>query len=233
MCILKFGLWMNKPTLDEAPCIHGEPSVVPRTCFTELKLSEVEKHAGLYGRLGVGFKRPFVVDRGGMPVWYYPHWSKKWPDALGGVGDAVARVRPFLRPMGTQPGRCSYDLLDESEWRIVHPGEANWARRPHAGFREDYDKFCAECLPLKRPEPDFLIPLEDEGRPYASWLALIIYPDIGVRLLAERDCDLQAALLGVKDPREPPRCLWESHGTAQFERFMKPMQIGLDDCRNF
>ena len=71
--ILKYGLWM---TIDEEedkslkelgicrPC-------VARTCFTELKLSETRTHAKRYGRLGIGFKRPFLFERFGRPMNYF------------------------------------------------------------------------------------------------------------------------------------------------------------------
>lgn len=71
--ILNFGLWMTEEI--ESPFKFDGISIpippTPKTCFTELKLSESRKHAKLYGRLGIGVKRPFVFNRFGRPVVYY------------------------------------------------------------------------------------------------------------------------------------------------------------------
>src|SRR5438132_14253038 len=58
--ILRFGLWMMRDGKEATAMVSGVPITRPtpfRTCFTELKLSEVRSHAHRYGRLGSGFKR--------------------------------------------------------------------------------------------------------------------------------------------------------------------------------
>jgi hypothetical protein len=75
--LLKHGLWM---TIDEEEQSVKDGSgsncfnrpFVARACFTELKLSEVSEHAGIYGRLGIGFKRFFLFNHLGCPMIYYP-----------------------------------------------------------------------------------------------------------------------------------------------------------------
>jgi len=59
------GLWMRKMEmeLDAKFCW-------PATCFTEIKLSDTEKHTERYGCLGFGFSRKFVMERFGAPVQY-------------------------------------------------------------------------------------------------------------------------------------------------------------------
>jgi hypothetical protein len=43
-----------------------------RLCFTEIRLSHAQKHAARYGKLGIGFSRDFILNRGGRPVIYIP-----------------------------------------------------------------------------------------------------------------------------------------------------------------
>ena len=67
---LKYGLWMTEA--DEGELCFGGSNMtiplVPKTCFTELKLSESRKHARKFGRLGIGVKRNFLFDRSGRPL---------------------------------------------------------------------------------------------------------------------------------------------------------------------
>jgi len=41
-------------------------------CFSEIKLSQVREHTERYGRLGFGFRRSFVINNKGAPVFYVP-----------------------------------------------------------------------------------------------------------------------------------------------------------------
>ncbi len=64
--ILKYGLWVCESKGDEEIYVNKKTFLKPlvaRTCFTELRLSEVRKHALRYGRLGIGVKRYFVFNR--------------------------------------------------------------------------------------------------------------------------------------------------------------------------
>jgi len=72
---LEDGLWMNSVDIG----LHSEPDGGlwetihwPATCFTEIKLSNVDEHAQMYGFLGFGFTRQFVMERCGGPVIYVP-----------------------------------------------------------------------------------------------------------------------------------------------------------------
>ena len=55
--ILRYGLWLTEE-VDVEYSVKGGESIVlpntPKTCFTELKLSESRRHAKRYGRLGIG-----------------------------------------------------------------------------------------------------------------------------------------------------------------------------------
>ena len=68
------GLWCKTPRVpdrlgDKTTAKHFEVSR-PITCFTEWPLVESRPHTTRYGRLGLGFPRRFVFDRGGHPVIY-------------------------------------------------------------------------------------------------------------------------------------------------------------------
>lgn len=45
---------------------------IVRLCFTEIRLSQARKHANRYGKLGIGFTRDFIMNKGGRPVIYIP-----------------------------------------------------------------------------------------------------------------------------------------------------------------
>jgi len=74
---LNEGLWMtvNEEIIKGAGDIQIEYNKepfpkVPMTSFTEIKLSEIEKHTQSYGCLGFGFSRDFVIKLDGAPVQY-------------------------------------------------------------------------------------------------------------------------------------------------------------------
>lgn len=227
--ILDYGLWMTEPDdKDEdefkiGSCRGSRPRI-PRTCFTELKISEVRSHAARYGRLGVGFKRPFVIERGGLPVWYYPPWEawKGWLKTLARDNLAFAdkdRYACFLKPMGNGKGVEKYNFLYESEWRIIF---ADWLEHK-------------SLLAIK--------PTEVEGFPYkeakrlryvlpvkSKWLALIIYPSIQILHAAQKDQSLRARLRKIKCEESPSG---HSLKTGGYEGSVLPIELDLDSCRNF
>ena len=229
--ILKYGLWMNDPDDEGEFCIAGHLGyrpVAPRVCFTELKLSEARAHAARYGRLGIGFKRPFVVERGGLPVLYYPHWAGQWLRSIGrqtltfGPKDIYAC---FLKRMGSGT-RISYDYLNESEWRIVL---APWLEEKGYVTRPQNSKEFLDEHPATRETdsqcPRYLLPVN------SRWLALIIYPSIQAKHAAQEDPEVRQLLRAIK-PSGHPGPVPPSE-TAPWEKFILPIEIELDDCRNF
>jgi Putative abortive phage resistance protein AbiGi, antitoxin len=102
--ILTYGLWMT----DEAEHKFGIGSkkvtipATPKCCFTELKLSESRRHAALYGRLGIGVKRPFLFERLGRPVTYFGYGEQHHNDRfLRACFDELhdQRLMNFFKPM--------------------------------------------------------------------------------------------------------------------------------------
>jgi len=76
--------------------IHGSngtslSSKISRICFTEIGLSQAENHARLYGMLGIGFHRDFIMEREGNPALYVQNGDK------GVLIENLAKVFTFLR----------------------------------------------------------------------------------------------------------------------------------------
>ncbi|MGD9015610.1 MAG: abortive infection system antitoxin AbiGi family protein [Candidatus Omnitrophota bacterium] len=133
--ILRDGFFMQRNQAEDERIYDSEgewiQAVIARTCFTEIKLSMVKKHAQTYGNLGIGVDREYVIRRYGNPVFYIVNGD------YSNIGVCARRVRDFLGPrdedmlrefeillgyikkMGEQN---SDDLLfyDELEWRITH-----------------------------------------------------------------------------------------------------------------
>jgi hypothetical protein len=132
---LKNGFLMQKNEGEEERIydLEGEwiQSPVSRTCFTEIKLSEAKKHARIYGNLGIGVDREYVINRYGNPVFYVVNGKGS------NIGVCARKVMKFLEKnnkdilmeFGTllsyfkkMGERDSDNLLyyDELEWRITH-----------------------------------------------------------------------------------------------------------------
>jgi len=232
--ILKFGLWMTEqqPGGETPPELAVDSFAM--TSFTELRLSEVRAHADKYGRLGIGFKRGFLWERGGLPVWYYPPWA---PNCRKALGDMIPpwpkRGRCFLKPMGPRQrrGYLCYEFYNESEWRIVHHRDlekTGLARKPECvdGF-DDYLAGLRQTASEGEPKrPSFLLPIK------SRWFALVIYPNIRVRYRAQEDQEIGRLLRAAKGDgglKKPP----EGGDTASYERFVDPIELHLGNCTNF
>src|ERR1051325_3373457 len=99
-----------------------------RLCFTEIRLSEVETHASRYGKLGIGFDRKFLINRGGRPVIYVPFeaTTKLMEDTMayvftnttGVVHERLKWLFAFVKRMSDKPTtyKDHQDFLEELEW---------------------------------------------------------------------------------------------------------------------
>ena len=127
--------------------IHGRlgtsiEATISRICFSEVRLSQAEDHARLYGMLGIGFHRDFVLERMGNPVLYVQNGDNgvliecmdtvhkllsnkskenqasnksKESQALGSWGIVLG----YLKNMSHQ-NDPNLEFYEEMEWRIVH-----------------------------------------------------------------------------------------------------------------
>lgn len=79
------GLWVKGPESPEVLKLREESFSLrlPILCFTEWSLRDSSPHTSNYGRMGFGFPRRWVLDRGGQPVSYF----------------RAAQKSPFLKAM--------------------------------------------------------------------------------------------------------------------------------------
>lgn len=232
--ILRYGLWMTKEKDKETIGFSKKPKRIripktPRTCFTELKLSESRKHARNYGRLGIGVKRLFLFNRSGRPLIYYGNHEKPDDDIF--LKKCVQELTDtnllnFFKPMHSAPKKTkNYDFYSESEWRILYfeklledklivdPGD------PQNSIEHAYYK---KLITDKKETPEYLIPLD-------GWLAMIIYPSLDVKNEAQKDDGKKGKKIreAIKRIKELP-----DEGN-RIERGNWPVEVALDDCRNF
>jgi hypothetical protein len=128
---LEHGLWVKTPRIPETFEFRGKRLALrlPIACFTEWSLGESLPHTTEYGRLGFGFPKRWVIDRGGQSVTYFRHSEK---------GSFLQCVFRLLGALGE------------------HRGEGDWgARTDGAGLDElKYLLHFAKMIRLKRPPPE-------------------------------------------------------------------------------
>jgi|GEM_PF-573885 len=221
--ILLYGLWMTKHQGDvDYFDINKERFPKPRVarvCFTELKVSDSLLHADNFGPMGIGFKRLFVSNRAGSPVYYisghglHPIVSlgSNWYNPNGKVlndilPEDVDERFAFFKNMSS--GRCAqgyiaYDLYDESEWRIIF-SEKIKRTLPERKLRYFVDPNDPHC---ERKYKDFYRDLGDNYKPdyfvpVDEWLSLIIYPNLQIRNAAIANPEIRSLLNELKRPNK-------------------------------
>ena len=127
--ILKFGLWLTVE--DGVPSVRvGDTTVTfpatPKVCFAELKLSDSRHHALYFGRLGIGFKRPYLFARGGRPLAYFEseeviNNNPLFEACVNELKDK--NLLNYFKPMTKTGGDRTYKYYNESEWRILFSEE--------------------------------------------------------------------------------------------------------------
>lgn len=75
---LSSGLWVKSPRYPEEFTLQGRRFALdaPICCFTEWSLGESLPHTAEYGRIGLGFPKRWVIERGGQSVTYFRHNEK-------------------------------------------------------------------------------------------------------------------------------------------------------------
>jgi hypothetical protein len=160
---------------------------VDMTCFTELRLSASHNHAAVFGLLGVGVDRQYVLDRWGTPVHYVRNHSDErvagsfmrllnlvgnW--SQGGTTEAAEALQhvkylwDFLKAMSYK-NADDFCFIDEQECRIVFTEE----QRKHG-----------RIVPTGQPRPQYRLPIS------SGELRLVVFPDQETRALAAADSRL-------------------------------------------
>jgi hypothetical protein len=139
---LEKGLY-TKATVEDA--IRGmKIKNITRLCFTEIRLSQAQMHAKRYGKLGLGFSRDFIMDKGGRPVIYIPFKPKKYgrllEDSIRNVyekstdhhdiNESSKWIMAHVKRMSNEKGE---DYYEEMEWRIVHHANDKYIKNIHNG----------------------------------------------------------------------------------------------------
>jgi hypothetical protein len=76
---IQHGLAIKPPISPEKlQCNHYDDLelALPVACFTEWALSESQPHSSRYGRMALGFSKPWIIKHGGQPVAYFSHIQK-------------------------------------------------------------------------------------------------------------------------------------------------------------
>lgn len=232
--VLKFGFWMTKRDAPEKIRVNGqefEKPLVARTCFTELKLSETRKHAQKFGRLGIGVKRYYLFDRLGGPMKYLQSNASNlfFPPYSNFYG----KINPDFEKFSFYKHMCSnrpltYDLLSESEWRIIYsediknkvaqnqPGRLSKFIDPKTSSDKELKKFYGN---IQGKKPEYLLPLD-------GWLSIIIYPSPEVKNEARQNQEINRWIKEVKSRKTATGC-------PDYEYKMWPIEVDLDACSHF
>lgn len=242
--ILDYGLWMTKKEEDKAVIVNDKPiniTWVARTCFTELRLSDVRAHAARFGRLGIGFKRFFLFDRLGSPMTYYHPIRRNWffhpylsisdKGQLDNYSSCFLKpaCEKFVNPRNARDSVWRYTYFDESEWRIIFSEEikqillskgrtdvVNLFVNPQNNSNFKYNQYYNSLGTKIKPE--YIIPLD-------AWFSMIIYPSLEVKNEAQRNDKIKELIKQIKDKNTP--------GCTAEEKKNYPIGVDLDACRNF
>src|SRR5262245_38733875 len=125
------GLWVKSPRYPESFELRGSAFALdlPIACFTEWSLGESLPHTAEYGRIGLGFPKRWVIERGGQSVTYFRHNAK---------GSFLQGVFKLLAAHGK--------VIGKGKWQ---------AKDGLAGFDElRYLLHFAKMIRLKAPKPE-------------------------------------------------------------------------------
>jgi hypothetical protein len=225
--ILTYGLWLTAE--DQGSVRAGDVEIeipsTPKVCFTELKLSESRVHARQYGRLAVGFKRPYLFRRGGRPLAYFGFHADTNSDPFL---KACARdlkdqnLLNYFKPMNSSRHNLNYDYYSESEWRVLYSDNLLKEGRiidPRNPANEKEHQFYLTLSEPQKQKLQYLMPLD-------GWFSLIIYPSFWVKNMAQQD--LPSRIIDEIDRIKSTR----DHGN-RVEGGNWPMEIDLSACRHF
>lgn len=242
--ILKYGLWMTKRTKDDFLKTRNGKFLKPnisRICFTELKLSDSLLHAKNFGPLGIGFKRFFLINRLGSPVYYVSEYGFHlfFPPHSSFYNPSSIDYEMFCFFKNMSSGRdvqnyITYDLYEESEWRIIYSENIKQKipqrkreyfidpKPPSSGKYHDFYKKLTSAI-----KPEYLVPVDE-------WLALIIYPNLQIKNAAQDDTEIRDLLSNLKNKEKlKNRSLILAEGIPDTEVVNFPAEISIGAIKNF
>jgi len=241
--ILKYGLWMTKRKKADVVKIKHSTFLKPniaRVCFTELKISDSLLHAKNFGPLGIGFKRLFVVNRLGGPMFYISQYGHHhfFPPFIPSYDPNSPDFERYAFFKNMSSGRdiqsyIAYDLYEESEWRIIcsetiksklRQRKQQYFINPADPSTGDYHKYY-QTLGVQRPE--YLAPVDE-------WFALIIYPNLQIKNKAFNDTELRTLLSELKNKNKlTGKTPIRAEGIPKEEVVNFPAEIDIGAIKNY
>jgi hypothetical protein len=127
---LQHGLWVKRPRVPESFELRGQTFALdlPITCFTEWSLGDSLPHTAEYGRIGLGFPKRWVIERGGQSVTYFRH-----------------NARGYFLPTIFNLLQALADVDANGQWQAKHDGARFAALKYLLHF--------AKMIRLKAPKP--------------------------------------------------------------------------------
>lgn len=179
------GLYLNCPdTEDILRSVQKTDRRIPRlpcVCFTEVRIHEAFRFARDYGRLGVGFRREYLLKYGFNPVFYLRSANhgiantniSALPDLVTKSNQQAADViLAYCKPMN-EVDEPELKYYEEHEWRIVYaPGGIPLPR-----------EFVTIPRPDGRRTPAFQFDWHE--------VTLLVFPNAEIRAKAISDKDLR------------------------------------------
>jgi hypothetical protein len=123
----QYGLYTKRTSEDVIR--NWKIKKIVRLCFTEIRLSQAEKHAERYGKLGIGFTRDFIMNKGGRPVIYIPYKAdgRLLEDSIKSVyekskdNEEIHKSSKWIMAhVKRMSDGNSEDYYEEMEWRLVY-----------------------------------------------------------------------------------------------------------------
>lgn len=150
-----------------------------RICFTEIRLSQAEKHAKRYGKLGIGFARYFIMNKGGRPVIYIPH---KADDRL--LEDSIKSVY--------EKSKNNEEIHKSSKWIMAHVKRmSNGKNKDSKDYEDYYEEMEWRLVYDESPDNKHFTNGEGEGiyrvKFDASDVKVIIFPNENIKQIALND----------------------------------------------
>lgn len=178
------GLYLSEPKTSDIVRGVGKKDLhlprLPIVCFTEIQIHRSATFARDYGRLGLGFRRDYLMRQGANPVFYLQSANQGIVNTNVSsiyriVGNGAKRnsldvILAYFKPM-SKPDEKALEFYEEHEWRIVD------ARGGIALPREFKD-------------------IQVGGKRCRSWgfapeeVALVVFPDAATRAKAFRNVEL-------------------------------------------
>jgi hypothetical protein len=198
---LEKGLYTKKTS--EAVIRNKTITNIIRLCFTEIRLSQAETHARRYGKLGIGFTREFIMNKGGRPVIYIPFIAKADGRLLE---DSILNVY--------EKSKDYVEINKSSKWIMAHVKRmSNGKDEDSEDYEDYYEELEWRLVYHKKNSTHFT---KDEAE--------------DVRRLKFNASDIKVIIF--RDETTKQQSLSDKVIRKYFSKHL-PIMATVDDCRNF